>query len=66
MGEKDEVKLDVCLYNFMMYMYGKVGKFLEQQVLFWQMKGLGVFMIVVIFNSLMVFQKIVVDVEVCL
>jgi pentatricopeptide repeat protein len=66
MGEKDEAKPDARLYNLMMHTYGKAGKLSEQQALFRQMKGSGVPMTAVTFNSLMAFQKTVADAEACL
>ena len=66
MGEKDEAKPDARLYNLMMHTYGKAGKLSEQQALFRQMKGSGVPMTAVTFNSLMAFQRTVADAEACL
>lgn len=66
MGEKDEAKPDARLYNLMMHTYGKAGKLSVQQALFRQMKGSGVPMTAVTFNSLMAFQKTVADAEACL
>ncbi|KAG0589996.1 hypothetical protein KC19_1G062500 [Ceratodon purpureus] len=66
MGVKDEAKPDARLYNLMIHTYGKARKFSEQQSLFRRMKGSGVPMTAVTFNSLMAFQKTVEDAEACL
>lgn len=66
LDESAEAKPDARLYNLMLHTYGKAGKFSEQQALFRQMKGAGVPMTVVTFNSLMAFQKTVADAEACL
>lgn len=66
MGKQDEAKPDSRLYNLMMHTYGKAGKLPEQQALYRRMKGSGVPMTAVTFNSLMASQKSVPDAEACL
>jgi pentatricopeptide repeat protein len=53
------LKPDARMYNYMIHMYGKAGKAAEAQALIRQMKGLGLPMSAVTFNSLMSFQKTV-------
>ncbi|KAH9565226.1 hypothetical protein CY35_04G067300 [Sphagnum magellanicum] len=57
--EGEGLKPDARMYNYMIHMYGKAGKAAEAQALIRQMKGLGLPMSAVTFNSLMSFQKTV-------
>ncbi len=59
MTEGEGLKPDARMYNYMIHMYGKAGKAAEAQALIRQMKGLGLPMSAVTFNSLMSFQKTV-------